>query len=141
LKAIHDILGIKPDQEAAFQAYAEALHPPRPAPGVESPSAEDHNWPDHKAMAAMTTPERLDLMAKRMDAREAKMRAHFERIAAATKAFYAALSPEQKRIMDNLPELGRGEGHGWDQTGGMGHMHGGPGPMGPPPPPAAGAGE
>ncbi len=140
LKAVHDILGITPDQEPAFQAYASALHPPRPAPG-----APEHDWPDHKALAAMTTPERLDLMAKRMDAREAKMHAHFERVATATKTFYAALTPEQKRIMDSLPELGHGEGHGRDHKGGMGgwmgHMHGAPGPMGPPPPPPTGAGE
>jgi hypothetical protein len=140
LKAIHDILGIKPDQEAAFQAYASALHPQRPAPGVADPAAQEPNWRDHKTMAAMTTPERLDMMAKRMDAREAKMRAHFERMAAATKTFYAALSPEQKRIMDSLPELGRGDGRGWDHPGGMGHMKDGPGRTGPPPPPA-GAGE
>lgn len=140
LKAIHDILGIKPDQESAFQAYASALHPQRPAPGPGAPPVEEHNWPDHKTMAAMTTPERLDLMAKRMEAREAKMRAHFERVSTATKTFYAALSPEQKRIMDSLPELGHGAGLGWDHKGTMGHMHGGPGPMGPPPPPT-GAGE
>jgi len=137
LKAIHDILGITPDQEAAFQAYADALHPQRPAPG-----APERDWPDHKALAAMTTPERLDLMAQRMDAREAKMHARFERVVAATKTFYAALTPEQKRIMDSLPELEHGEGHAWDHKGGMGHLHGGPGPMGPPPPPPrTGAGE
>ncbi len=136
LKAIHDILGIKPDQEAAFQAYASALHPQTPAPGAPA-----RDWPDHKALAAMTTPERLDLMSQRIDAREAKMHARFERVAAATKTFYAALTPEQKRIMDSLPELGHGEGHGWDHKGGMGHMHGGPGPMGTPPhPPQTGAG-
>jgi len=137
LKAIHDILGIKPDQEAAFQAYASALHPQRPSSGLGAPDADAHNWPDHKTMAAMTTPERLDMMAKRMDAREAKMRAHFERMAAATKTFYAELTPEQKRIMDSLPELRHGDGHDWDHKGGMGHMHGGPGPMGPPPPAGA----
>ncbi len=127
LRAIHDILGIKPDQEAAFQAYASALRPEPPAPG-----AGDHDGPDRARITAMTTPERLDAMAKRMDAREAKMRARFERVAVATKAFYAQLTPEQKRVMDSLPELRRGEGHGWDR-GGMGHMHGGPAPMAPPP--------
>jgi hypothetical protein len=77
LKAIHDILGIKPDQEAAFQAYASALHPQTPAPGAPA-----RDWPDHKALAAMTTPERLDLMSQRIDAREAKMHARFERVIA-----------------------------------------------------------
>lgn len=129
LKAIHDILGIKPDQEAAFQAYAGALRPPPPMPGPG-----DQASPDHKAMAALTTPERLDLMAKRMDAREARMHERFARMAEATKTFYAILTPEQKRIMDSLPELDHGEGHGWGHAGGMGHMHDGPGPMGPPPP-------
>jgi hypothetical protein len=139
LKAIHDILGITPDQEAAFQAYASALHPQRPSPGGTAPGPAESDRPDQKAMAAMTTPERLDLMAKRMDAREARMRAHFARVAEATKTFYASLSPEQKRIMDSLPELVHGEGHGWEHKGGMGHMHGGPGPMGAPPPTPSGA--
>jgi hypothetical protein len=137
LKALHDILGVTPDQEGAFQAYASALRPQRPAAmagglGAEGPGASEHNWPDPKAMAALTTPERLDVMAKRMEAREAKMHERFARMASATKTFYAALTPEQKRIMDSLPELRHGEGHGWDH-GGMGHMHDGPGPMGPPP--------
>ncbi len=143
MKAIHDILGIKPDQEAAFQAYVSALHPDHPGMGREGMGEPPR--PDPAAMAAMTTPERLDLMAKMMDAHEAKMHEHFQRMATATKAFYAALTPEQKRIMDALPELagsmGPHWGHGDRGHGDMDHMPGGHGPMGAPPPPPTGAGE
>jgi hypothetical protein len=78
-------------------------------------------------MTAMTTPERLDRMAQMMDQRETRRRAAFERRAAATKALYAALSPEQRHTLDALPAL---EGHG-DHGWGRGGEH----PMGPPPPP------
>jgi hypothetical protein len=140
MKAIHDILGIKPDQEAAFQAYASALRPPHPTPRGEGSPPSDHGWPDPAAMASMTTPERLDLMGKMMEAREAKMHEHFQRVATATKTFYAELTPEQKRIMDTLPELGGGMDH-HPGHGQMDHMHGGRGPMGAPPapPPPTGA--
>jgi hypothetical protein len=129
IKALHDILGIKPDQEAAFQAFAAAMRPMPPRPGAMQ-------RPDHAALAAMTTPERLDFMAKRMDAREGMMRAHFQRVADATKALYADLSPEQQRIMNALPELTHmGGGHDWGHHGGMEKMRDGP------PGPPAGSGE
>jgi hypothetical protein len=133
LKALHDLLEIRPEQEGAFQAYAAALTPPPHAGGWKQDGAgHGHAGP----MAPMTTPQRLDRMAQMMDERETYRRAEFERRAAATKALYAALSPEQRRTMDALPALeGHGD-HGWDQGGWMGHgPHGdGMAPMGPPPP-------
>jgi hypothetical protein len=58
-------------------------------------------------------------MGKMMDEHHEIMRARFERVASATKALYADLTPEQKRIMDALPELTDGMRHG-----GMGHGEG-----------------
>jgi hypothetical protein len=113
-KALHAILNLRPDQEAAFQAFQAAM---TPQPG------QRHEHKDRGAMDAMTTPQRLDRMADRM----ARRQAEFQRRAEAIKAFYSALSPEQQRAFDAMPMMmgggHRGMGHG--DHGPMGH-----GPMG-----------
>jgi protein CpxP len=132
IQAMHEVLRIRPDQDGAFQAFVAAMHPQPPADGWR------HEEPGggHAAMARMTTPERLDRMAQLMDARESRRRAEFQRRATATKALYAALSPEQRQIMDALPALEGHGGHGWSKDDDMGHgRNGGMSPMGPPPPP------
>ena len=105
-KALHAILNLRPDQEAAFQAFQAAM---TPQPG------QHHEHKDRGAVEAMTTPQRLDRMADRM----AKHQADFQRRAEAIKTFYAALGPEQQRAFDALRMITgghRGMGHG-----GMGH--------------------
>ncbi|HTX51165.1 MAG TPA: Spy/CpxP family protein refolding chaperone, partial [Caulobacteraceae bacterium] len=76
---------------------------------------------------ALTTPERLDKMAARMDER----RARFNRVAAATKQFYAQLTPAQQKAFDSLRlghEHGGGGGRwGHGPHGGMGGHEMGPG--------------
>jgi hypothetical protein len=121
LKAVHDALNIRPDQETAFAAYAAAMSP---APGAGG------DWQRHKdrgpgAPETLTTPQRLDQMARRVDERTTKMREAFERRAAATKALYAALDPNQQHTMDALHGLMEHEG--WRRGG---HERGGgrPGP-------------
>lgn len=120
IKALHEALNIRPDQEAAFSAFAAAMRP----------DAHDdwrkHDQMDQGAMQAMTTPQRLDHMAQMMDERTAHMREAFQRRASATKALYAVLSPDQRHTMDALHDLtGHGRRHGdW----GHGHRHG-HGPM------------
>jgi hypothetical protein len=129
LKALHDVLGIRPDQEGAFQAFAASTHRP------ERPVGQAQHSPDgdRAAMANMTTPERLDRMAQRMQERTARRQEAFARKAAAIKALYAALGPDQRRTLDALPMLrghkgrrgGWGKGHGWGGHGGMeGHGQG-----------------
>jgi hypothetical protein len=118
-KALHDVLGIQPGQEAAFAAFTSATRPP------EWRHEGDHH--DAAPRTAMTTPERLDRMKARMDARFAAMREAFDKRATATKALYAALDPHQRAVMDALPDLA-GRGHGGGE-GPMGHK-GPPGPMG-----------
>jgi hypothetical protein len=136
LKALHDVLRIRPDQESAFQAYAAALRPPAHGDGAAGAAPMHH---ERGEFAQMTTPQRLDAMAKRMDERVNRMRARFQHRADATKALYAALSPDQQRTLDALPELEGRAGHGGGKGEGMGRgPHGGMPPMGPPPPPPQG---
>jgi protein CpxP len=128
LRLLHDALGIRSDQEGAWQAFAAAM---APQPGAED---ERRAWHDQHAEGMegarhLTTPERLD----RMQARMTEHMAAFQRHAAAVKALYAALTPAQQRTFDALARLhsmhgmhGGGfrheglEGHG--EMGGMGGM-------------------
>jgi hypothetical protein len=113
--ALHDILNIRPDQDAAFQAFLAAMRPP------EGGMRERR---DMSEMQTLTTPQRLDRMAERMAQRQAE----FQRRAAAIKAFYAVLSPAQQRAFDALH--GMMGGHGGQGKWGGG-MRGGPGREGP----------
>lgn len=92
--ALHDKLQLKPDQEADWKAMIDKTRPgERPA------------RPDWKEVAALPTPERLDRML-------ALSRDHQQRMetrAAAVKAFYATLSPEQRKVFD--AEFMPGPGH------------------------------
>jgi hypothetical protein len=112
MKALHDVLNIRPDQEGAFQAFVTAMQPTGPGPGSE----DRHS--DRQDMAGMTTPERMDAMGRRMEERITRMRERFQRHSAAVKALYAALNPDQKRTMDALPGL-REDGMGWGRRGRM----------------------
>ena len=96
---MHIVLRLRPDQESAWQAFQAAMTPPQRR---EKP-------PGPPPMAA-TTPERLDMMGKHM----AEMDAHRARMDAATRSFYAALSPDQQQVFDALERLRgpQGRGHG-----------------------------
>ncbi len=126
---LHAVLNIRPDQEAAFAAFEAAMTPP-------DRGARQRGRPSE---GAMTTPQRVDVMLARLDERVAEAR----RRAAATKAFYAALSPEQQTALDALGRLhghGRWGGgsraeHGW---GGRQGGDGGWGGQGRPPAPGPG---
>lgn len=110
-KALHAILNLRPDQEAAFQAFQAAMTPP---------PHEHHDPMDHASADAMTTPQRLDKIADRMTKRETQFRLRADAI----KSFYAALSPDQQRAFDALPMMhggGHGMGHGRMGHGGMDH--------------------
>lgn len=106
---LRTVLQLRPDQQGALDAYLAALKPQarpdraRPAPGQ-----------------TLTTPERLDRQQAAMRERMAR----FEQRAAATKRFYAALSPAQQKAFDALKPA---HGKRGDQRGGR---HGGDrGPM------------
>ncbi len=108
-KVLHDALSIRPDQEAAFQAFIASM-----GHGEHQHRMGEHRQPGE----TLTTPERLDRMSQRMGERQAA----FQRRADATKAFYAVLSPEQRRTFD---ALGAMHGHGGMGGHRGGHMGGG----------------
>jgi hypothetical protein len=89
---LHDLLQIKPDQEAAFHTFIAAEEQGRPqrgpGPGGKGPGAE---------RKPLTTPERLD--------REAKHIAQLQQHLAAVKAFYAVLTPDQRKAFDQMPMM------------------------------------
>jgi protein CpxP len=94
---LRDVLQLRADQEGALKAYLEGNKPPAMKEMIrdDGPDAEDKK--------PLTTPERLDRQAARM----ADMAAMFQKRAAVTKAFYAALSPSQQKAFDALgPEMG-----------------------------------
>jgi len=122
---LRTILRLRPDQEPALTAYLASHQRPmkgprdrRGAPGGPGGAGAPG--------APMTTTQRLDEMARR----EAEHTAMQQKHAEALRAFYGALSPEQKQVFDALQRMhGRG-GHG---HGGWGrHGFGGHGPMGGP---------
>jgi periplasmic protein CpxP/Spy len=145
---LHDLLQLRPDQDAALQTLMAALAP------SHMDQMGDHHMGDHHMdagddghddLAKLPTPERLDKMATMMSEHMAKRQAEFQKHAAAIKAFYAVLSPEQKRAFDAMPQhmFGGMHGHhvdGGEGQGGWGHHMGAGGPHGPggpgaPPPP------
>lgn len=83
------VLRLRPDQEAALAVFMEAHQPPV------------HEMKGPPEPKALTTPQRLDEMAKR----EAAMSAQHERMRQALAKFYAALTPEQQKAFDALQRL------------------------------------
>lgn len=93
---LRDVLQLRPDQEPALKAYVEATSPKMRARKADGQPPEAGTKPAERRM--LTTPERLDRKAKMMAARQAA----FEKRAAATRTFYAALSPSQQKAFDTL---------------------------------------
>jgi hypothetical protein len=118
-RRLHDVLNLKPDQDAALHTLLAALAPAHK--DGEPGKGPDGGW-KHDDGEQLTTPQRLDRMAARFSEHQAA----FQQKAAAIKQFYAVLSPEQQRAFDALPGLMHPH---------MGHMHGmGPERMGMGPP-------
>ncbi len=99
-------LAITPAQEGAWSAYTAALQPQ-----ARSTAAR----PDRAALKAelekMTTPQRIDKMNALRTQRMAEMNAAMTRRGEATKTFYAALSPEQQKVLDSQRMNRGGKGH------------------------------
>ncbi|MFT4253978.1 MAG: Spy/CpxP family protein refolding chaperone, partial [Caulobacter sp.] len=102
-KHLRDVLQLTDRQEGVLKAYIAATGPKeRPEP---KPVKDD--GPDGVDKAPPTTLERLDRQAEQL----AKVTAEFKARADATRAFYGALSPSQKKAFDALgPEVGGGPG-------------------------------
>jgi hypothetical protein len=116
---LRTILRLRPDQEAALTAYLQSHKRPD---GAGKPPGERRGPPGAAGMA-MTTPQRLDEMARHDAEREAMQKRHAE----ALRTFYAALSPEQRQVFDALQRMHGGHEHGGWGHRGFGGMHG---PMG-----------
>lgn len=78
-------LKLSADQEGAWNSYVATMQPPASFP---HPSRAD--------MSKLTTPERLDKMRELRKQREADMDKRDD----ATRAFYATLNAEQKKVFD-----------------------------------------
>lgn len=95
---LHDALGLRPDQDGAWQAFLAEMKPPE-GEAVRRPHMRD------EGAAPLTTPEQLDRMAQRMSERQARFQHHAE----AVKRFYAALDARQQKVFDAITALRGGE--------------------------------
>jgi hypothetical protein len=94
---LRDVLQLRPEQDGALKAFLEATGPGAMKDAMKAGEMDDDG--DDR----LTTPERLDRQAQHMS----KMAETFQKRAAATKAFYTALSPAQQKAFDALgPEMG-----------------------------------
>jgi Spy/CpxP family protein refolding chaperone len=92
-QVFHDALGLRADQEAAWQTFKTEWRPAGDRMGRRRDEDRD--------AAPMTTPERLERMAQRMSERQAAM----ARRAEAVKRFYAVLDERQRKTFDALVSL------------------------------------
>jgi protein CpxP len=119
---LHDILQIKPAQEGAFKTFVSSVGP-KPRGDKDGHPGEGRPGAERKEM---TTTERLDRMAQRLAEAQGRIQA--------TRAFYASLTPEQRKAFDEV-----GPGMGRSMMAERVHFRGPPGGPhgleGPPPPP------
>jgi hypothetical protein len=104
---LHDELKLTSAQEPAWNAFVNAI---RPAPQA--------NRPDRAAWASLAAPARMEKMIALSKEHTARMEQHLQ----ALNTFYATLTPQQKKVMDQhaLQQMG---GKGGRHHGG--HHHGG----------------
>lgn len=104
-------LKISPAQEGAWFTFAAAMKPPANMAGGMMGMRHD---PKVSAdMDKLATPERIDKMQAMRAERMKTMSAEMDKRGAATKAFYAVLSSEQKAVFDAVSMRGgRHGGHG-----------------------------
>ena len=110
-------LNITPAQEGAWTSFTTAMQPPANMGGRATPE-------QRAEFDKLTTPERIDKMRAMRTQRMTDMSAAMDKRGAATKTFYAALTPEQQKVFD--AEHKKHGPHGG--RGGPGH-HGAAGPM------------
>ena len=97
-------LKLTPAQEAAWNTFVEAR---QPAAMQNLPQR-----PDPVEMAKLTTPERLDKMKQMRTERMSTMYAAMDKYDAATRAFYAELTPDQQKVFDVAAAPGQGRNNG-----------------------------
>ena len=103
-------------QESAWTAFMVAHQPPAGMMKDKQTALAD--------LAKLSTPERIDKMKELRSQHMGEMTAAMDKRGAATKAFYAVLTPEQQKTFDAASMMGQGPGKG---------RHGGMPPMQPKP--------
>lgn len=93
-------LKITAAQESTWNSFATAMKPP---------AHDTQKRPDRAELEKLSTPERLDQMRTIRTQHMADMQAAMNKRDDATKALYAVLSPEQKKLFD--AEHSRRGGH------------------------------
>jgi protein CpxP len=99
-------LKITATQEPAWTTFSDAMKPSAGMMGKR---------PDRAEMDKLTTPERIDKMRALHKEHMAAMEAVMDKRGEATKAFYAVLGAEQKKVFDaEHAKMGmhKGRGHG-----------------------------
>ncbi len=89
---LRTMLQLKPNQEAALQAYLTATRPDHSRDSIVQMS-------DHKE--AKTTTQRLAEMEQHLNEQAAQGRARID----ATRKFYDQLEPSQKKVFDEMPMM------------------------------------
>ena len=112
-------LKITPAQEGAWTSFTASMQPPARTMG-ERPMAGQR-----AELAKLTTPERIDKMRALRTQRMTEMTALMDKRGDATKALYAALSPEQQKTFDaEHQKMGARQGQGRGHHGGGMHHKG-----------------
>ena len=99
LAKLHDKLKLNADQETAWKTYMAAITP-QPHARPERPNRGD--W------QKLSAPERMEKMLNRMKEAENRL----GNALAATKTFYATLTPEQQKIFNDNVGMGPMQRHG-----------------------------
>jgi hypothetical protein len=87
---LHDALKLTTAQEAAWTEFSNKMKPVNMGkPGMDKPG--------HRDWEGLNAPDRLDKVLDNMKAREKELTEH----AAAVRAFYGTLTPDQQKIFDD----------------------------------------
>jgi Spy/CpxP family protein refolding chaperone len=93
LQTLKSKLQLSAEQEAAWTAFANAMTPPARAALADRQA-------ERAELAKLTTPERIDRIKLLREQRQAEMNAYADRRGQASKAFYASLNAQQKKVFD-----------------------------------------
>lgn len=94
LAQLHSELKLTPAQEADWKTWSDKVNQ------VKADKKEAR--PDFEALGKLPAPDRLQKMIEFSKARQAGM----EEVLAATKTFYATLTPDQRKTFDDLTPFG-----------------------------------
>ena len=88
---LKELLKLTPAQEGAWTTFTAAM---------KVPAEMMANRPDFAEITKLPTPERIDKMQALHAQHANEVKAVMEKRGAATKAFYATLTPEQQKVFD-----------------------------------------